>query len=116
MAYDPLQSLQASPSRTLLPFPTAHPTEQVILPAAPALFAGQQLAGQQLAGQQFAGQQFAGQQLAHHFRRERLQRQAFADYCQRHRALALQNQQELASMAQDWDVRGWLERRRAQRG
>ena len=89
MAYeDPLQSLQVSPLRSVLQQPQANLVELTSLPATPEIF--------------------AGQQLAHEFRWEIDQRQAFEDYCRWYEAIALQNQQEAASMANDLDVRSWF--------
>ena len=93
MAYeDPLQSLQVSPLRSMLLQPQANLVELTALPATPDIF--------------------AGQQLAHEFRWELDQRQAFDDYCRWYEAIALQNQQEVASMANDIDIRSWFRWRR----
>lgn len=92
MAYDPLQSLQASPFSSIVPVPLVNPIEQQVpRPALPELF--------------------AGQQLAHLFGRERDQRQMFDDYCAWYDAIAQQNRQELAAMGREPDLLAWLARR-----
>jgi len=93
MAYDDsLQSLQLSPLCSVLQQPQANLVELTSLPATPEIF--------------------AGQQLAHAFRWEIDQRQAFEDYCRWYAAIARQNQQEAASMANDIDIRAWFRWRR----
>lgn len=93
MAYeDPLQSLQVSPLRSILQQPQVNLVELTSLPATPDIF--------------------AGQQLARELRWEIDQRQAFEDSCRWYQMLALQNQQEAASMAKDVDVRSWFRWRR----
>ncbi len=89
---DPLQSLQASPLLSMLQQPAVNMVELASIPIAPEIFAGQQLAQQ--------------------FRWEVDQRQAFDDYCRWYEAIALQNQQEMTSMANDLDVLSWFRWRR----